>query len=97
MIETILLWGSIAAAVTAIGVLIGKVYSKLKSILEMFNEIKEHTEENYMNNLRLVITSPDMPLSERLIAGQKYIDKGGNGEVKTLFRKLQKDYMESEE
>ena len=97
MVETILLWGSIAAAVTAIGVLIGKAYSKLKNMVEMFSDIKEHTEENYLNNLRLVITSPYMPLSERLNAGEKYIKKGGNGEVKTLYKMLQKEYLESEE
>lgn len=97
MVETILLWGSIATAVTAILVLIGKIFSKLKKIYGMFNEIQEHTRENYLNNLRLVIMSPDMPLGERLQAGGKYIEAGGNGEVKTFFKKLQNDYLESEE
>ncbi len=45
-------------------------------------EIKEHCQENYMSSLRLIIMSNEMPLGERIIAGQKYIDAGGNGEIK---------------
>ena len=47
-------------------------------------EIKKHCHENYLSSLRLTIMSNEMPLGERIIAGQKYIDEGGNGEVKTF-------------
>lgn len=45
-------------------------------------EIKKHCHENYLTSLRLTIMSNEMPLGERIIAGQKYIDEGGNGDVK---------------
>jgi hypothetical protein len=45
-------------------------------------EIKKHCLENFLTGLRLTIMSNEMPLGERIIAGQKYIDEGGNGEVK---------------
>ena len=45
-------------------------------------EIKQHCHENYLSGLRLTIMSNEMPLGERIIAGKKYIDAGGNGEVK---------------
>lgn len=45
-------------------------------------EIKNHCHENYLSSLRLTIMSNEMPLGERIIAGQKYIEAGGNGEVK---------------
>lgn len=48
-------------------------------------EIKQHCQENYLSGLRLTIMSNEMPLGERIIAGQKYIDAGGNGEVKTFI------------
>ncbi len=93
MADLIIYWGSIAGAITALLVLIGMIFSKLKKILKMFNEIKEHTEENYLNNLRLVIMSEEMPIEERLRAGEKYITAGGNGQVKAFYKKLQKEYL----
>lgn len=97
MAETILFWGGVAGAITAILVLIGRVLSKLRKIIKMFNTLQKHTEENYLNNLRIIIMSPDMPIGERLNAGEKYIDAGGNGEVKAFYKKLFQEYLESEE
>ena len=48
-------------------------------------EIKKHCHENYLSSLRLTIMSNEMPLGERIIAGQNYIDAGGNGEVKKFI------------
>lgn len=97
MAEILLFWGGIAGAITAILVLIGRVLSKLRKIIKMFNTLQEHTEENYLNNLRIIIMSPDMPMGERLNAGEKYIKAGGNGEVKAFYKKLLQEYLESEE
>ncbi len=97
MAEILLFWGGIAGAITAILVLIGRVLSRLRKIIKMFNTLQEHTEENYLNNLRIIIMSPDMPMGERLNAGEKYIKAGGNGEVKAFYKKLFQEYLESEE
>jgi hypothetical protein len=48
-------------------------------------EIKRHCHENYLSSLRLTVMSAEMPLGERIIAGQSYIDEGGNGEVKKFI------------
>ena len=48
-------------------------------------DIKQHCQENYMSGLRLIIMSNEMPLGERIVAGQKYIDAGGNGEIKKFI------------
>ena len=97
MINTIILWGGVAGAITAILTLIGLVYRTVRKMSKEFTEMKEHNKENYLNNLRLVIMSPDMPIGERLSAGDKYIKAGGNGEVKTFYKKLQNEFIESEE
>lgn len=94
MLDAIILWGGVAGAITAILVLIGMIFSKIKKIFKMFNDMKEHTTENYLNNLRLVIMSEEMPIEERLRAGEKYIKAGGNGQVKAFYKKLQKNYQE---
>ena len=33
--------------------------------------------------------SDEMPMSERLIAGKKYVNRGGNGDVKKALHKLE--------
>ena len=97
MIDTIILLGGVAGAIIAILTLIGKIYSAVRKMSKEFVEMKEHNKENYLNNPRLVIMSPDMPIGERLSAGEKYINAHGNGEVKAFYKKLQKEYLESEE
>lgn len=97
MIDAIILWGGVAGAITAILILIGMIFSKIKKIFKIFNQMKEHTEENYLNNLRLVIMSDEMPIEERLRAGEKYITAGGNGQVKAFYKKLQNEYMQRED
>lgn len=63
---------------------------RLDSFDEQLKEIKEHELENYLTGLRLTIMSNDMPMGERLIAGKKYIDLGGNGDVKHFLKELEK-------
>lgn len=49
---------------------------------EDVKEIKSHTFDNYLTCLRLTVMSHDMPLGERIIAADKYLQAGGNGDVK---------------
>lgn len=51
-------------------------------------EIKRHCHETYLSNLRLTVMSSEMPLGERIIAGQTYIDEGGNGDVKNFINNV---------
>ena len=101
MAEVILFWGGIAGAITAILVLFSKVFSKsitkFREFIKKFDKLQEHTEENYLNNLRIIIMLPEMPIGERLNAGEKYIKAGGNGEVKAFYKKLLQSYLEGGE
>ena len=36
--------------------------------------------------------SEEMPVSERIIAGDKYIKAGGNGDVKKYYQQMIKDH-----
>ena len=80
----------IGGAITALGVIWAAVTTAVKaSVKKMLAPIandvkdtKEHTHENYLTCLRLTIMSSDMPLGERIVAADKYIKRGGNGEVK---------------
>lgn len=56
------------------------------------DKLAEHDEEQYMSILRLTIMSEDMPISERIIAGDKYVKRNGNGEVKQYYQELLKEH-----
>lgn len=80
------------ALVSAVGLIAQKVG---KPIVKLLNEVKvltKHDREQYLAILRLTTMSRDMPISERIIAGRKYVKLGGNGYVKKYYKKLLKKH-----
>lgn len=62
-----------------------KAQKKLEDKVDM---LVEHDQDQYLSILRLTIMSEGMPVSERIIAGDKYIKKGGNGDVAKYYKTL---------
>lgn len=88
MADNILL---IASVLTALGVIIAtamKIYKFIRKWEKWVEEQTEHNLDNYLSIKRLTIMSHEMPLSERIAAGEKYIKFGGNGEVKHKYEEL---------
>ena len=52
------------------------------NIESRLKELERHQLETYLSTLRLTVVSDDMPLSERVAAGKKYLDENANGETK---------------
>ncbi len=80
-----------ASLLTALGVIIAtaiKVYKFIRKWEKWVAEQSEHNLDNYLSIKRLTIMSHEMPLSERIAAGEKYIKYGGNGEVKHKYEEL---------
>lgn len=82
--------GVVAAAVIA-------VVASNKRLEKKFDKIAEHDKEQYLAILRLTITADHVPVSERIIAGDKYIKLGGNGDVKAYYEKFLKDHLKQQE
>lgn len=98
IIQIILLAGSVAAAITSICLVakwiikvLKKVYDFIHTLEKNVNKLLRHDDEQYMAILRLTITADHMPISERLIAGKDYVERGGNGEVKAMYNKLKEE------
>ena len=92
--EKIVLVASVITALTIIVIFAVTCYKFIRKE-EKWRETKDrHDKENYLNILRLVIMSEEMPLSERIAAGDKYIDLGGNGAVKHKYQELIKQLEE---
>lgn len=88
MAEKIIL---IASVISGLLVILGtcvKVYKFIRKWEKWVDEQSEHSLDNYLSIKRLTIMSHDMPLSERIAAGEKYVKYGGNGEVKHKYEEL---------
>lgn len=81
----------ITGGLTLIGVVITAI-SGNKSIAKDLKEIKDDNKEQSLAILRLTVMSNDMPISERIVAGDKYVKKGGNGDVKHYYEQLIKEH-----
>ena len=92
MVENILLVGSICTAVLAFIGVVAKLIHMIIKLTKMVKDVLEKTDKNYMNNLKLVIMSDEMPIEERLRAGKEYVSHDGNGQVKAYYHKLKLEY-----
>ena len=81
-----------AAVISAAGVVLTAVVTAYKFIRkwDKWREDKDkHDKEQYTQILRLVIMTPEMPLSERIAAGDVYVNKlEQNGGVKQKYKEL---------
>jgi hypothetical protein len=78
----------VAAVLSALGVIFAvgkKAISAINSVVTDIKDLKAHSNENYMSLLRLTIMSSEMPIGERIVAGHKYLEAGGNGEVRRFL------------
>lgn len=95
-----LLWlGTLIGAISAIVVAVRKAIKPFTSakddiaaISKKVDKLIEHDNEQYLSILRLTLMSPEIPISERIIAGDKYIKAGGNGDCKHYYFDLIKDH-----
>lgn len=91
---TLLRIAEIVGAITVIIVAIRKIIKPLKELLKKIDTIDRHQRENYLTTLRLTICSEEIPLEERIAAGDKYVKLGGNGAVKHKYEELLKQLDE---
>lgn len=69
-----------------------KVSGQMSALTTQVEEMKSHQKENYLGILRLEIMNEEMPVPERIIAGEEYIKNGGNGEVKKYYHAFLKEH-----
>ena len=85
----------IESLLTFAGVCVTVFVSQRKAAAKLeqkVDKLVEHDEDQYLSILRLTVMSEEMPLSERIIAGNKYVKKGGNGEVKKYYENMLKEH-----
>lgn len=73
----------ITAATTAVYLCI-----KVHRAVDFIQSMDRRLRENHLSILRLTIISEEMPLSERISAGDEYTKLGGNGAVRHRYEQL---------
>ena len=82
--EIVLIAEIITAIITICGVL-GSVWRLFKKI----NNFQETLNYNTLETLKLIIINKNIPLDERISAGQTYVKLNGNGAIKRLVSELE--------
>ena len=65
----------------------------IKNIMkDEIEPLKEELRHNSLNTMKNTICNENIPITERLIVGKDYIEKGGNGAVKIYLHKLEEEF-----
>lgn len=61
---------------------------KVDRLDKKVDKLSSDNEEQYKDILRLTVFEDNLPISERIIAGDKYLKKGGNGDTKKFYLQM---------
>jgi hypothetical protein len=92
VIDTVLLVASIVSAFTVIGAFMIKTYKFFSKIEKKYDDMNENLRKNTLYILKLAILSDEMPMIDRIHAGEAYLAMGGDGMVKKKLEKLMLEY-----
>ncbi len=94
-VEEVLLIGSVVTAITVIVAFGVKIYKFIRKWDKWIEKKDKHDKEQYSQILRLVIMTSEMPLSERIAAGDVYVNQlNKNGGVKQKYNELLEIFKE---
>ena len=95
LVEIIVLIASLITSITVILTAIVTAYKFIRKWDKWVKQKDKHDIEQYVQILRLVIMTPEMPLSERIAAGDTYVNElHRNGAVKQKYNELLQRFKE---
>lgn len=86
--DQLILMASIITAITIIVTATFKVLKMIKTLYTKIHEFQESINENTMYTLKLVVLNENLDIEERISAGKRYLELGGNGFVHAVYDKL---------
>lgn len=87
----------IAGIISALGVILGtawKIHVFLKKMEDRFDRYEETLNENTIHLLKMALLSEDLPIIDRINAGERYLELGGNGYGKIVYERLVEELKE---
>ena len=89
LIEIVIICASVITSTTVIITALATAYKFIRKWDKWVKQKDKHDVEQYVQILRLVIMTPEMPLSERISAGDTYVNElNRNGAVKQKYNEL---------
>lgn len=89
LIEIVIICASVITSTTVIITALATAYKFIRKWDKWVKQKDKHDIEQYVQILRLVIMTPEMPLSERISAGDTYVNElHRNGAVKQKYNEL---------
>ena len=89
LIEIVIISASVITSLTVIITALATAYKFIRKWDKWVKQKDKHDIEQYVQILRLVIMTPEMPLSERISAGDTYVNElHRNGAVKQKYNEL---------
>lgn len=89
LIEIVIISASVITSLTVITTALATAYKFIRKWDKWVRQKDKHDIEQYVQILRLVIMTPEMPLSERISAGDTYVNElHRNGAVKQKYNEL---------
>ena len=92
MREYIIMIASIVTAITVISSTCFKVYKFFRNLEKKYDELNYNLKNNTLFILKIAVLDEQLPITDRLHAGELYMDLGGNGAVKKKYQELLKEY-----
>ena len=92
MREYIIMIASIVTALTVISTTCFKVYKFFRELEKKYDELNYNIKNNTLFILKIAVLDEQLPITDRLHAGELYMDLGGNGTVKKKYQELLNEY-----
>ena len=73
-----------------------KTYKFFRGLEDKYDSMNETLRKNTVYILKIAIMSEEMPLVDRLKAGEMYLSMGGNGMIKRKYNDLMDEYEKRE-
>lgn len=92
MTDNILVVASIITALTVIYGFLFKIYNFFRKLEKKYDEMNRLLKKNTLYVLKLAVLNEELPLVDRIHAGEQYIELGGNGLIRKKYEHLLKEY-----
>ena len=83
---------SFISAITVIGGFFYKLHTISRNFEKKHEEIQQTLRTNTIHVLKIAVLDPNLPLTDRIHAGEQYIAMGGNGTIKRIYESLLDEY-----
>ena len=93
----IIMIASIITAVTVICSTSFKIYKFFRALEKKYDQMNDLLQKNTLYLLKMAVLSEELPLLDRIHAGEQYLALGGNGLIKKKYQELLKEFEEKEQ